>query len=105
MRRAAASGDAQIVYTDHDVLNESGERCAPYFKPDWSLDLFLAQMYMGHLIVLERSLVEEVGGLLPSMDGAQDYDLMLALRVARSNDRSRAEGSVSLAAAQRIHRV
>jgi len=72
-----AAGNAQIVYTDHDVLNESGERCAPYFKPDWSLDLFLAQMYVGHLVVLERSLVQEVGGLLPSMDGAQDYDLIL----------------------------
>jgi GT2 family glycosyltransferase len=68
---------SQLVYTDHDAINEQGERCAPYFKPDWSPDLFLSQMYLGHLVVIERELVARVGGLRPETDGAQDYDLFL----------------------------
>ncbi|RYG98417.1 MAG: glycosyltransferase family 2 protein [Alphaproteobacteria bacterium] len=75
--QALSRESSQIVYTDHDALDESGRRCKPYFKPDWSPDLFLAQMFMGHLVVMERALVLEVGGLRHEMDGAQDYDLIL----------------------------
>lgn len=71
-----ASG-AQIIYTDHDLLDDTGTRRSPYFKPDWNLDLFLSQMYLGHLVLMERSLVAKVGGLRSEMDGAQDYDLVL----------------------------
>lgn len=72
-----AEGDCDLVYTDHDALDESGQRCLPYFKPDWNPDLFLSQMYLGHLVVIDRTLVESVGRLRPEMDGAQDYDLVL----------------------------
>jgi O-antigen biosynthesis protein len=68
-----------VVYTDHDVLDEAGRLRSPYFKPDFNRDLLLAQMYIGHLVVAERDLVERVGGLRPEMDGAQDYDLMLRM--------------------------
>lgn len=72
-----ARTSADIVYTDHDCVDESGSRRLPYFKPDWSLDLFLSQMYLGHLVVFRRDMVERLGGLRPEMDGAQDYDLVL----------------------------
>jgi O-antigen biosynthesis protein len=68
---------ADIVYTDHDCVGEDGNRRLPYFKPDWSLDLFLSQMYLGHLVVFRRDMVDRLGGLRPEMDGAQDYDLVL----------------------------
>lgn len=68
---------AQVVYTDHDMLDAQGRRKDPFFKPDWNLDLFLAQMYVGHLVVIERDLVERVGRFRPETDGAQDYDLVL----------------------------
>ncbi|WP_457095352.1 glycosyltransferase family 2 protein [Lysobacter sp. P5_B9] len=71
------SDEGNLVYTDHDALDRGGRRCAPFFKPDWSPDLLLSQMYLGHLVVVERALVERVGGLRPAMDGAQDYDLLL----------------------------
>jgi len=71
------SSDAQLVYTDHDILDVTGRRCSPFFKPDWNLDLFLSQMYVGHLVVADPALVQRVGGLRPQMDGAQDYDLVL----------------------------
>lgn len=73
----AIAMDAQIVYSDHDIVSESGERSAPFFKPDWNPDLFMAQMYLGHLVIAERALVAQLGGLRPEFDGAQDYDLLL----------------------------
>ena len=68
---------ADIVYTDHDCVSEYGSRRQPYFKPDWSLDLFLSQMYLGHLVVFRRDMVVRLGSLRPEMDGSQDYDLVL----------------------------
>ena len=58
---------------------KAGARCEPYFKPDWSPELFLSYMYTCHLMVVRRSLVEEVGGFRSGFEGAQDYDLLLRL--------------------------
>lgn len=66
-----------VVYTDHDIIDESGVRKSPFFKPDWSHDLFLSQMYLGHLVVIEMALVKQMDGLRPDFDGSQDYDLVL----------------------------
>lgn len=68
---------AQVVYTDHDVLGEDGRLRHPYFKPDWNHDLFLSQMYLGHLVSFEASLLQSLGGLRSDCDGSQDYDLVL----------------------------
>ncbi|MBT2768126.1 glycosyltransferase family 2 protein [Stenotrophomonas sp. ISL-67] len=68
---------AGIVYTDHDVLGDDGNLRHPYFKPDWNLDLFLSQMYLGHLTSFEAQLVRQAGGLRSGCDGSQDYDLVL----------------------------
>lgn len=72
-----AASHADIIYTDHDCIDEEGRRKLPFFKPDWTSDLLLAQMYMGHLVVVNRSLVTQVGSFDSEMDGAQDYDLLL----------------------------
>jgi O-antigen biosynthesis protein len=72
---AGSAGD--IVYSDHDCIGPDGRRRNPYFKPDWSPDLFLAQMYLGHFVAVRRELVERAGGLRPGCDGSQDYDLVL----------------------------
>lgn len=68
---------ADVVYTDHDCLSEDGKRVSPFFKPDWSLDLFLAQMYLGHLVAFDRKWITAVDGLREGTDGAQDYDMVL----------------------------
>lgn len=75
---AAFARDAfDLVYTDHDCVDERGRRSQPYFKPDWSPDLFTAQMYVGHLLTVRRDLVQRLGGLRSETDGSQDYDLVL----------------------------
>ena len=72
--------DTDVIYSDEDKLDESGAHCEPYFKPDWSPELFLSYMYTCHLMVVRRRLIEEVGGFRLGYEGAQDYDLLLRLR-------------------------
>jgi GT2 family glycosyltransferase len=74
-----------VVYSDEDKLDLDGNRCDAYFKPDWSPDLFRSSMYACHLLVIRRSLVDEVGGFRSEFDFSQDYDLLL--RVIERTDR------------------
>jgi glycosyltransferase involved in cell wall biosynthesis len=69
--------DADMIYSDEDKISEDGVRHAPYFKPDWSPDLFLAQMYTAHFAVYRRTSVNAIGGFRLGFEGAQDYDLVL----------------------------
>ncbi|RZT97612.1 glycosyltransferase family 2 protein [Rivibacter subsaxonicus] len=68
---------AQLVYSDEDKLSPAGERCNPYFKPDFAPDLLYAQNYVSHLGVYRRTLLERIGGFRKGYEGSQDYDLVL----------------------------
>ena len=68
---------AEIIYSDEDKINKRGLRYDPYFKPDWSPELLLLQMYLGHLGVYKRALIEKIGGFREGYEGSQDYDLIL----------------------------
>lgn len=68
---------AKLIYSDEDKLDPTGHRCDPYFKPDDSPDLLYSQNYMAHLLVVQRELVEQVGGFRLGFEGSQDYDLLL----------------------------
>jgi GT2 family glycosyltransferase len=72
-----ADPEVDYVYTDEDKIDEAGHHSGPFFKPDWSPERFRTQMYTCHLSVLRRSLVEEVGGFDPAVEGSQDWDLIL----------------------------
>ena len=89
----AESPDTDVLYTDEDKLDETGERCEPFFKSDWSPDQLLSHMYFGHLFVVRRALFEELGGLRPEFDGSQDYDLAL-----RATERARRVSHVATVA-------
>ena len=71
--------DADIVYTDMDMIDAEGVHSAPLYKPNWSPELFLTQMYIGHLVAFKRTIFEKVGGFRKEYDGAQDYDLILRM--------------------------
>jgi GT2 family glycosyltransferase len=68
-----------LLYSDEDKIDEYGRRYDPVCKPDWSPDLLLSENYICHLLVVRRSLLEQVGGFRPGFDGSQDYDLLLRL--------------------------
>jgi glycosyltransferase involved in cell wall biosynthesis len=69
--------DADMIYSDEDHKDIRDRRKDPYFKPDWSPDLFLSNMYTCHFGVYRRKLVEEIGGFRKGFEGSQDYDLVL----------------------------
>lgn len=66
-----------IVYTDQDKWDEAGNVVDNFFKPDWSPVYFLGVMYVGHLLVMRRSLFQRIGGCDSRYDKVQDYELML----------------------------
>lgn len=69
--------DARLVYTDSDHLNARGERCNPFFKPDWDYVRFLGQNFLNHLTVIRADVLEQVNGWADGYEGSQDYDLYL----------------------------
>jgi len=77
--------DADMIYSDEDKINSDGKRHSPFFKPDWSPDLLLSQMYTCHLSLYRTSLMRELGGFRIGYEGSQDHDL--ALRLTEKTDR------------------
>ena len=77
--------DADVVYTDEDKLDFDGTHVEPFFKPDWSPEYLDSTMFLGHLVVYRRRVVEEAGRFRSAFDGSQDYDL--ALRVTERTGR------------------
>lgn len=72
--------ELDLIYSDEDKLSEDGKtRTLPFFKPGWSPELLLGVNYITHFVVARKSLVDEIGGLRPGFDGAQDYDFLLRL--------------------------
>lgn len=76
---AIAEHDPDLLYTDEDWMDESGQVSLPNFKPAWSPALLLSCMYMGHFLVVRTDRLRQVGGFRSEHDGAQDYDLVLRL--------------------------
>ncbi len=76
--------ETDFLYSDDDKIDPEGKRFAPQFKPDWSPQLLLSYMYMGHLLVVRRSIFEQLGGFRIGFEGSQDYDFSLrATEVSR----------------------
>jgi|GEM_PF-553006 len=77
--------DADMIYSDEDKIRPDGSYGDPFFKPDWSPELILGEMFTGHLGVYRRELVGKIGNLREGLEGAQDWDLVL--RLAEVTDR------------------
>ncbi|MGO8689844.1 MAG: glycosyltransferase [Thermoguttaceae bacterium] len=81
--------DTDFLYSDDDKIGSDGIHFEPQFKPDWSPELLLSYMYMGHLLMVRRELFEELGGTRTEFDGSQDYDFAL-----RATQRARHVGHI-----------
>lgn len=64
--------DAEIIYGDDDVIDASGERAAPNFKPQWNLDLLLATNYVGHAVAFAKA---QLLSRLAALSGSRGVDL------------------------------
>jgi glycosyltransferase involved in cell wall biosynthesis len=69
--------EAELIYSDEDKLDAWGRRYDPYFKPDFSRELFRSQNYLNHLTVHRAANIRAVGGWRRGFEGSQDYDLNL----------------------------
>lgn len=72
-----ADHELDVVYSDSDKLTAHGVRADPFLKPDWSPVYLLGAMYIGHLLVVRRSLAEAAGGFDSSFDTIQDFEFFL----------------------------
>jgi len=75
--RLEAAPDADVVYADHDTLDEEGNGRDPFFKPDFSPELLLSSNYLCGLTFVRRSLIRNAGGIRSGFDGSHDFDLYL----------------------------
>ena len=80
-----ADPSLDVAYSDSDKLTPGGVRVDPFLKPDWSPVYALGAMYIGHLLVVRRSLAEAVDGFDPAFDLIQDFEFFL--RVCERTDR------------------
>ena len=71
--------NAQIIYTDEDIIDEQGIRSRPHFKTDWNYDFFLGCNMISHFGIYHRSSFENAGGFREGFEGAQDWDLALRI--------------------------
>ena len=66
-----------LIYTDEDKFDDSKKEFVdPNFKPDYSPDLFRSHNYITHFFVVNKKIIDQVGGMRSEFDGAQDYDFM-----------------------------
>lgn len=81
--------DTDIIFTDEDKIVEDSKgqksHFEPFYKPGWNPQLMLSYMYVGHLTVYRKSIVDRLGGFRREFDFSQDYDL--ALRVTETTNR------------------
>lgn len=74
-----AAHDADVVYSDHDLLRPDGRRAEPAYKPQFSPERLRSHNYVGRFLMARRQLAIDVGGFRPGFDGALDHDLVLRL--------------------------
>ncbi|MCH8536815.1 MAG: hypothetical protein LAT66_03495, partial [Alkalimonas sp.] len=73
------SSGAHWLYSDHDSLNEDGQRVAPRFKPDWSLELARSSHYTGDTLLVQAGALLQSGWLKSgSLASVQQLVLQLA---------------------------
>jgi len=77
--KAIENHDADLYYSDEDIVDSEGHVTGTHCKPDYSPDLLLSHNYITHLLVVRRSLFDRAGGLATACDGAQDFDMVLRL--------------------------
>lgn len=74
-----AAPDVQLIYSDEDMISNTGQRRDPSFKPAFSPELFRSRNYLGHLTVHRMANIRAVGGWRAALEDSQDYDLNLRI--------------------------
>ena len=83
--RCLQDNQGDLLYSDEDTIAATGQRSAPFCKPDWSPDLCLSSLYACRFSVYHKHVVEVVGGFRSAYAESVDYDLLL--RCSERNER------------------
>lgn len=67
----------QVLFSDEDMFQKSGEWGQPVFKTRLNVDLLYSHNCVTHFLMVEKALIDRVGMSLEDVAGAQDYDLTL----------------------------
>jgi O-antigen biosynthesis protein len=67
--------DANVIYTDEAMIDETGQLGTAFFKPDFSPHLMHSEMTTSHLSLYKKSLLKRLK--LVESAGSHDYDLIL----------------------------
>lgn len=73
--------DAALIYGDEDIIDASGQRTAPNFKPHWNLDFLLATNYIGHAVAFAKAQLESRLQVFSREGGLELHRLLLELIV------------------------
>ncbi len=69
--------EIDLVYSDHDHIDNNGRHHSPQFKPDYSPELLLSVGYTAPLTAVRNRLYHAIGGMRPGFEGSQDHDFWL----------------------------
>lgn len=69
--------DIDLLYCDEDKLNEKGEHCDTFFKPDFSVEFLCSSMYVLHMLTIRKELFLKCGMSRDEYTGSQDHDSAL----------------------------
>lgn len=70
------NSDSDIIYSDHDIINENKVRIDPFFKPNWSLITFRSYDYVSSFCMIKAEIVKKVL-ISEIIDNNFSFDLLL----------------------------
>lgn len=76
---------ADVGYSDQAYIDIYGNVDEKLHKPKWSPVLMTGVMYVGHLLVVKKSIAISVGTFDSTYDGCQDFEFML--RISEKTER------------------
>ena len=82
-----ANPQVQLCYSDHQLIDTSGQALHGVMKPSWDITLLQSGNYIGRVFSCTRALFEKLGGLDDSLGNSKEYDfLMRASHVLTTDD-------------------
>lgn len=79
--------DANIFYSDDDLLDEDGSRIFPRFKPDWNKLYFYSYDYLSGFIIFSAKHIEPIS-FRDGFEEAELYDFLLSSIDACKDDQA-----------------
>jgi O-antigen biosynthesis protein len=70
------SPDSEILYSDHDYIDQNNIHIDPFFKPDWSPYLFKSMDYISSFYIIRKNIVKKINFNL-IIDECFNFDVLL----------------------------